>query len=85
MVKKKTLKECVDNIIKFRKGIQIPDEYEEKIFIIPDSEYSVKYNKKKEYKDWVILTGLWETKSSTFIASLSFTPYQFNALKKFRK
>ncbi len=75
----------VDNIIKFCKRIQIPDEYEEKTFIIPDSEYRINKNNRNGYKGWVIITGLWETKSSTFGAALSFSPDQFKALKKFIK
>lgn len=74
-----------NEVIKFSKRIQIPDEYEEKTFIIPDSEYRVKKNTKKGYKGWIVLTGVWQTKTSTFGGALSFSPSQFDKLKKFIK
>lgn len=70
-------------VIKFNKEIQIPDDYDEKTYIIPNSEYRITNNKRKGYEGWVILTGLWKTKTSTFGSALSFSEEEFSKLKKF--
>ena len=72
-------------IIEFSKSIQLPDEYEEKIFTIPNSEYRLTHNKKRQHKGRIILNGIWNTNSSTFGAAFSFSPEQFKELKQHLK
>lgn len=80
------IKDFADNeVIKFSKRIQTPDIYEEKTFIIPNSEYRIRNMKKKGYKGYVVLTGIWNTKTSTFGAALTFSPEEFKELKKYIK
>ena len=73
-------------IINFKKMIQLPDIYEESIFFRPKTEYTVKPlgRKEKEYKGWLLISGLFETETSdkSFQGCFSFNPKEYVELKK---
>lgn len=69
------------DVVRFDKKIQLPDIYKEKTFIIPNSEYTIKTNKKKNYKGWIIMNGLYQSPHSIYPSALSFSPKEFNKLR----